>query len=173
MPEYVVSGSSVLYFTQAAKVSNKKTLPFYGSVADSDTYFYYHPQFHIWSELSNEDKLRYLVGATRIIERLNYIGQKAEDSQALQFPRTGATVIPVEIEQAAYEIALKFAEGIDPDTEARNLSVRSQGYAGSKTDYERTFVPDYVRAGVPSQTAWLLLVAYLRDPYSLTMQRTS
>lgn len=168
-----VDGGSVLYLGHTVKVSNKKTLPHYGSVEDSDNYFYAHPKFAIWDELDRSDKWRYLVAATRNVDRLNYVGQKAEEDQALQFPRTDSTVIPTAIEQATYEVALKFAEGFDPDTEARNLSVKSQGYAGSKTDFERTFVPDYQRAGIPSQTAWHLLLPYLRDPNAITILRDS
>lgn len=165
--------SSVLYLTQAASVSNKKTIPHYGTVEDADNYFYAHPKYYLWNEETRENKWRFLVGATRIVERLNYAGNKADAEQPLQFPREYSTEIPIPIIQAVYEIALKFVEGFDPDTEARNLSVKLQGYAGSRTDYDRSFVPDYMRAGIPSQTAWLLLFPYLRDPNSLTLLRVS
>lgn len=168
-----LSSSSVLYLTQTAAVSNKKTVPFYGSVEDADNYFYAHPKFYLWNDETRENKWRYIAGATRLVERLNYVGDKASDDQPLQFPRYGSTDIPIPIIQAVYEIAMKFVEGFDPDTEARNLSVRRQGYAGSHNDYERSFVPDYMRAGIPSQTAWLLLLPYLRDPNSLTLSRVS
>lgn len=168
-----VDSSSVLYLTQAATVSNKKTIPFYGSVEDADNYFYAHPKYYLWSEEVRENKWRFLVGATRIVERLNFVGNKADSDQDLQFPREDSTDIPIAIIQATYEIALKFVEGFDPDTEARNLSVKLQGYAGSRTDYNRDFVPDYVRAGVPSQAAWHLLLPYLRDPNSILLSRVS
>lgn len=173
MAELLVSGTSVLYLTQAATVANKKTTPHYGSLVDADNYFYAHPQYSLWNEQERDDKWRFLVAATRIVDRLNYVGQKASIDQQLQFPRCGSTEIPVPIVQAVYEIALKFAEGFDPDTEARNLSVKSQGYAGSKTDYERSFVPDHMRAGIPSHGAWLLLLPYLRDPNALNLVRNS
>jgi hypothetical protein len=173
MSVLTAGGNSVLYITQGVTVANKKTVPFYGTVTDADNYFFAHPQYHLWNEQTQEDKWRFLVGATRILDRLNYVGQKAEDDQPLQFPRCGSTEVPVPIVQAVYEIALKLADGFDPDTEARNLSVTSQGYAGSKTNYAREFVPDYARAGIPSQGAWLLLYPYLRDPNQLTVLRNS
>lgn len=173
MAELLESGNSILYLTHGVTVANKKTFPIYGSVTDADNYFFAHPQYAVWNDQTQEDKWRFLVGATRIVERLNYVGQKADVDQPLQFPRCGSTVAPVPIVQATYEIALKLADGFDPDTEARNLSVVSQGYAGSRTDYEREFVPDYARAGVPSQGAWLLLYPYLRDPNQINVVRNS
>lgn len=173
MAELLADGVSSLFLTQAVTVANKKTIPYYGGLNDADEYFYAHPQYAVWNDETRENKWRFLVAATRIVERLNYVGQKASSLQSLQFPRTGSTEVPVPIVQAVYEIALKFAEGFDPDTEARNLSVQAQGYAGSRTDYNRDFVPDHMRAGVPSHGAWLLLCPYLRDPYAVNLVRDS
>ena len=173
MAELSATGNNILFLTQNVVVANKKTVPFYGTLADADNYFYMHPQYAVWNDQEQDDKMRFLVGATRIVDRLNFVGQKKADDQQLQFPRTCAADVPVPIIQAVYEIALKLADGFDSDTEGRNLSVRSQGYAGSKTDYDRTFVPDYIRAGVPSQGAWLLLYPYLRDPNQLNLVRNS
>lgn len=173
MAELLESGTSVLYLTHGVVVANKKTFPIYGGIVDADNYFYAHPKYDLWSDLEQIQKWRYLVAATRIVDRLNFVGQKANDIQSLQFPRDIATEVPIPIVQAAYEIALAFAEGLDPDVEARNLSVTSQGYAGSKTDYERAFVADHLRAGVPSHGAWLLLCPYLRDPHAVDIVRVS
>jgi hypothetical protein len=168
-----VSGNNTFYLTQNVVVANKKTVPIYGSVGDADNYFYAHINYSDWADATKEDKWRCLATATRLIDRLNFVGQKADADQALQFPRSGATKVPIAIEQACYELALKLHMGLDPDTEARQLSVRLQGYGGSRTDYDRTFVPDYVRAGIPSQVAWNLLYPYLRDPNALSVVRSS
>jgi hypothetical protein len=111
--------------------------------------------------------------ATRIIDNLNFIGSKADVDQPLQFPRSQNTIIPVQVEQASYEVALKLLEGIDPDIEAMNLSVQRQGFAISMTHYDRSFVPPWIRAGIPCQSAWVLLVPYLRDPNQLLLRRSS
>ncbi len=86
---------------------------------------------------------------------------------------TGTPVIPGEIEVAAYEIALCFLNGFDPEIEARNLSVTSQGYAGARSSYDRTFIQDHLRAGVPSALAWSILRPYLADPQALRLTRGS
>lgn len=173
MPEIDASGNTSLYLGHVAEVANKKTFPFYGTWEDADNYFYMHPKYHDWNDIDRQDQIRYLIQATRIIDRLNFVGQKAEEDQQLQFPRTGATSVPIAILQASYEIALRLIEGYDPNIETDNLAKRSQGYAGTKTEYDRSYVPDYLKAGVPSPTAWNLLLPYLRDPNSIVLLRGS
>jgi hypothetical protein len=173
MPEILANSSTSLYLTHAADVANKKTFPFYGTWEDAHNYFYMHPKFDCWDDIDRQNQIRFLVQATRIVDRLNFVGQKADEDQDLQFPRTGGTSVPIQIMQATYEIALRLIEGYDPDMEVDNLQKKSQGYAGTKTDYDRSYVPDYIKAGVPSSTAWNLLLPYLRDPHSILLLRGS
>lgn len=173
MAIYDVSASSTVYITQACPVSNKKTVPFYGSVQNADNYFYLHEKYADWACHSREDKLRFLTSASRRIDRLNFICQKADENQLLQFPRTGDTRVPVVIEQATYELAMKLGTGIDPDTEAENLSRTISLYGSMRSVYDRSFVPEYTRCGIPSQTAWNLLYPYLRSNLHLEILRTS
>lgn len=86
---------------------------------------------------------------------------------------TGTPVVPGEIENACYEIALCFLNGFDPEIEARNLSVTGQGYAGARTTYARDFLQDHLRAGIPSALAWSILRPYLVDPQALRITRGS
>lgn len=173
MAEILVSVANTIYITHSCPVDNRKTLPFYGSLSDADNYFYLHEKHDDWNVFTREQKLRFLVSASRRIDRLNFIGQKADSDQFLQFPRTGDTVVPYQIEQATYEVALRLGEGIDPDTEADNLSRTSEGYGMTKTTYDRSFVPDYIRAGIPSQTAWNLLFPFLRSILNVEIVRSS
>jgi hypothetical protein len=173
MAEILVSARNLIYFTQSVSVANKKTVPFYGSVKDADNYFFASVNYRSWDSFENEDKWRAIAHATRIIDRLNFIDAKANADQPLQFPRTGATTVPVQIEQACYEVALRLLEGIDPDMEAQNASLRSQGFAIAKSEHDRSFLHPWIKAGIPCQSAWVLLVPYLRDPNVLLLRRSS
>ena len=173
MAEILVSVSSTIYVTHSCPVDNKKTVPYYGTVADADNYFVLHEKYDVWNCFTREQKVRFLTSASRRIDRLNFIGQKADSGQFLQFPRTDDTVVPYQIEQATYEVALRLGEGVDPDTEADNLSRTSDGYGLTKVTYDRSFVPDYTRAGIPSQTAWHLLYPFLRNVLNVDIVRSS
>ncbi len=85
----------------------------------------------------------------------------------------GTPHVPGEIEIACYEIALCLLNDIDPDVEARNLSVTGQGYAGTRTTYDRDFIQEHIRAGIPSAYAWSILRPYLSDPQVLRLVRAS
>lgn len=88
-------------------------------------------------------------------------------------PPHGIPRVPGDIEVATYEIALAFLNGVNMDTEARNLSVTSQGYSGARTSYDRSFTQDHIRAGIPSAYAWSILRPYLADPQAVHLVRRS
>ncbi len=111
--------------------------------------------------------------ATKIIDRLNYRGVKYDVDQANQFPRGTDTTVPDDIGQACFEIALALLDGVDPQFEAENLSMTSQGYANVRSTYDRELTAPHISAGVPSLTAWRYLVPYLRDPRYVDFLRIS
>ena len=111
--------------------------------------------------------------ATKIIDQLNYKGKKTSDTQDNQFPRDDDTSVPDAINNACFEIALALLDGVDPQIEAENLGMISQGYANVRSTYDRTAPMPNIAAGVPSITAWRYLVPYLRDIYSVDFLRTS
>ncbi len=89
----------------------------YISLADAETYFESRLYATDWSGATTGNKNIALVYATRLIDQqMAFIGVKAEDTQALQWPRTGAidrngypidyTTIPDEITYATAEFAL-------------------------------------------------------------------
>lgn len=67
----------------------------YISVEDADAYFLEafirEPDAALWPGLSEEDKGKVLIAATRRIERLTFVGRRKEALQSLQFPRCYAT----------------------------------------------------------------------------------
>ena len=111
--------------------------------------------------------------ATKIIDRLNFLGSKLDADQANQFPRDDDTDVPDDIKEACFEIALALLDGVDPQIEAENLGMISQGYANVRSTYDRGVGAEYIAAGIPSSTAWRYLLPYLRSPHFVDVLRTS
>jgi hypothetical protein len=68
-----------------------------------------------WYVADDDDKIRALVSATRQLDTLPWVGERATTTQALAWPRTNAVIngrviatneIPQEVEQATYDLAL-------------------------------------------------------------------
>ncbi len=168
-----ISVDSPFYINQIVDVWTAPNTPYYGTLVGANNYFKTKLHTESWEDSDKETREKSLHEATRIIESLAFKGSKENSEQILFFPR--ATVdngsIPQDIILASYEIALALLNGIDPDTEARNLSATAQGYAGSRTTYDRSFIQEHIRAGVPSAFAWSILRPYLCDPQAVRLSR--
>jgi hypothetical protein len=157
----------------------------YGSVVAAGDYFATRLHSEAWDMSSALDKAKALYTATRSIDRLNFKGSKnpvyalyssvnfpeevadadiraANLTQELEFPRDGDANVPVEIEQACYEIAYALLDGVDPELELENLSVTQVHFAGARNSYDRTGAPlEHLSNGIASSLAWRLLKPYL------------
>lgn len=158
------------YLSHSVEGYTQATDPIYGTLSGAETYFRGKIKNTVrdWIDADDDDRLAALREATRRIEALCFHGTPA--GAYLHFP-TEEHGTPDSILIACYEIALKLLSGIDPDTEADNLSVTSQGYAGGRTSYDRSFVQDHIRSGISSAYAWSILRPYLRDPNSIKLRR--
>lgn len=88
----------------------------------------------------------------------------AEAAQELEFPRGPDTVVPERIEWASYEIAVALLDGVDPDMELENMSMRSHGIGSVQASYSRNQEPlEHFMNGVPSIAAWKFMRPFLRD----------
>lgn len=170
---YDLEAENTIVLTQTVQLITGKYLPYYGSVEDADNYFDHRLHADDWMDADYLTKKRALADASQRIDVLNFVGQRAASDQYLAFPRKGQTIVPNPILHAVYEVALILLKGIDPDTEANNLSATSRAYAGVRTDYDRSFVPLYTRNGIPSQTAWTLLFPWLRPWDTAKLSRSS
>lgn len=161
-----------------------RSVSHYGTVFDGDVYFNSGLFGQRWKASSPSRKLQGLISATQIIDRLNYAGSKAESSQVLQFPRgntytdidgtvtiTKDVVVPEAVKQATYLIANRLLDGWDPDLESDNLAATGNRIDRAETKYQRDFIPEHMRAGIPSARAWSLLKPYLRDSQEITLVR--
>lgn len=173
MAVIIRSVESVLLLTQSVIVSNGTTLPIYGTPEKADNYFSMDLNGQRWMYTDQLRKIQALMKATKLIDRLNFIGVRTANDQPLQFPRGRDTTIPVDIEQACYEVAQALLKGVDPDTERDNLSVTVQAFGGLRSEFDRSFVPPYTAAGIPSAAAWNLLMPYLLDNSGIEFRRIS
>ena len=140
---------------------------------DADAYFDERLRTSPWDDTteSSGDRLRALKEATRLIDRLNFKGDKTSSTQEREFPREEETTVPTDIQYACAEIALKLLDDFDPDMEVENLGIVSQGISTVKSTYDRSYVMDHLRAGIPSATAWSYLVPYLADSNAINVNR--
>ena len=143
----------------------------YISIFDADDYFSARLNSEAWNEASPGNKLAALVTATRAVDKLNYVGVKADKAQPLEFPRNGQTAVPAEVLVAVCEEAVALLDGEDIELEIDGLGVATTTYAGVRETYDRTTVSESLRAGIASNVAWNFLVPWLADALSINLCR--
>ena len=146
-------------------------LPLYGSIAAGNNYFASRLNSDAWVGASDNDKEKALIESTRLIDRLNFRGDKAEKTQTTQFPRGTDTSVPEDIRYATYEQAIQLLDGVDPDLEYDDLRTIEDRYATVKTTRDTEWTPEHVQAGITSSRAWHLLKPFLRDCRRLQFRR--
>lgn len=145
----------------------------YVTIDEANTYFSERLFTESWDDADTTKRNKALAMSTKAIDRLNFKGEKTDEEQELQFPRYDDSEIPQDIKDACCELALKFLDGIDADMETDNIAITGNNFSGAHTTYDRSFAPEYVMAGIPSSTAWRLLLPYLRDTRTLSVNRVS
>ena len=146
---------------------------FYGTVSGAQAYFDTRLFTSDWDDATNNDREKSLSMATRAIDRLNFAGDRFDESQDLQFPRGDDETVPIEIEYATYECALSYLGGVSIDQEIRNLGISSFQFNGVQDVFNSSVVNEHYRAGIPSAEAWIYLRPFLRDPRQFLMSRVS
>ncbi len=82
----------------------------YISLADAEIYFTNRFGSSAWTALSNTDKEKLLLSATRLLDKYaTFEGEKADPDQLLEFPRYGELIVPTDIISAQCEIAVSVA----------------------------------------------------------------
>lgn len=148
-------------------------MPSYMTVIEANAYFNDRLNVRPWECANPDEQRRALAMATEIIDRLNFIGQKADELQDNQFPRGTDTVVPADVQKASAEIALALLDGVEPEMEFENLSLRSQGYGSVRSSFDKSQPDPNTVGGVPSITAWRYLSPYLRAPNTFDIFRIS
>lgn len=166
----------------------------YGTLQEAGDYFANRLHEHAWSEAIVADRPKALLGATFLIDQLNFKGYKApvysllkdnpdasdeeireaEASQPLEFPRGADTEVPQAIRYACYEIAHALLDGKIPELELEHLNVVSQGISSVRTTYDRNDISvEHILNFIPSTLAWRWLKPFLRDEYAIRLSRVS
>ena len=172
----------------------------YGSVSGGNTFFAARLHAYDWDRSTPADRLKALVQATELIDQFDYIGQKhtvqvwldanpdadlstdankaaiqaAEEAQPLSFPRGDDTVVPSEIDTAAYLIAKALLSGRDPEADLENLSVMQSSYGGVKTTYQRDGNnQEHMAHLIPSPQAFNLIRPFFRERNLFDVKRVS
>lgn len=179
-------------FTQANR-NSLAPFDYYGTLSEADQYFSTRLNTQVWQRAAPGDKLNALRMATASIDNLNIAGDKADPAQVLQFPRrndrtiivvalseqvdvptvvsTVDTQIPPDIRKATYLCAYRFLDGWDMDLELENTRAIENKFGPAATRYDPGVISEWLKAGIPSGTAWLLIRPYLRDPFEITLSR--
>jgi single-stranded DNA-binding protein len=144
----------------------------YGTVEEGTAYLENNMYSDEWLDADNEQRTRALVHASRIIDTLQFKGTRSDPDQSGQFPRTEVGT-PEAVENAAYEIALALMQGNNPEQQEHDRRVTSTAFSVIRHSYDPANQPDYIRAGVPSATAWRLLLPYLVDSVSFARERVN
>ena len=145
----------------------------YINIMNAQLYFNERLNTGSWDNASDEDKDKALLMSTRAIDKLNFVGDKTDSSQELQFPRGGDDVIPTAIEEACCELALTLLDDVDIGMEIEDIRILRHQFANVRNTYNGDIAPEYVVAGIPSAVAWQLLLPYLRNTQSATITRAN
>ena len=174
MAEIIRSVTNTFFIGSFSFGNTEAYLLFYGNIQDSDNYFSKKLNGEKWINTIRLKKEQALSQATRLIDRLNFAGNKKDSTQNLQFPRGDDTTVPTDIKIACYELSYRLLIGkIDIEMEIANLTAESRGYSGVRSTYNRTFVQEWIMAGIPSAIAWSYLRPYLVNPDQMLLSRVN
>lgn len=158
---------------QATESAVFTTGTIYGSVSDADNYFTTERLFsQDWLQEDSTDRSVALTQASRLIDNLRFIGEKAEEDQTLEFPRNGDTSIPRDIVVACYEIAYALlVEGRDLEFEGEQVGEVSTSFGSSRLRVEPALIHEAKAHSIPSVAAWRHLKPYLIPSDTITLSR--
>ena len=174
-------------------------MSYYGSIDEANSYFSTRLHESAWSAASLDDQPKALLAATKLIDGLNFKGQKhavwhlirqthgplwkhatgaqlrsANASQPLEFPRDSDTVVPEDICVACFEIAHSLLDGKDPEAELEALGISQQQFGSVQVSFSRNQPPlEHISNGIPSMLAWRLLRPFLRLDSEVHISRVS
>jgi Putative DnaT-like ssDNA binding protein len=122
----------------ASVLIGSQTYTTYATEPEADVYLNASVSVATWSDLSDDDKGRNLVAATRTLDRQRWKGEKTDPDQELAWPRTDTgvdgvedDVIPQPIIDASIELALAIAGGSDVQDAQNQAQKIQQLKAGS------------------------------------------
>jgi hypothetical protein len=165
--------ADTIVFIDGCVGSGGVRIAYYGSVNEANNWFQQRLYNKPWMKSNPRQREAAIAEATQLIDNIVYWGTKTDENQSNEFPRNGATVVPLDVRRATYEIALALLDGVDIEREMRGLQITASGFAGARTHYDRTVPQEHIRNGIPSFKAWQLLTQYMADPNIISRVRVN
>jgi len=124
--------------TEQVQIDSGIVYDTYATIEQADEYLNASVTATGWRDLSLDDRARYLVTATRTLDRECWLGEKTDSAQPLQWPRTGTgitgvedDVVPQDIINASIELAAGLVADTAPITSQNNEQTIQSLKAGS------------------------------------------
>ena len=136
----------------------------YTTLAEAQAYFDNSLNTDDWDDASDNDKIKSLIVATKTIDRLNFLGKKADSEQDFQFPRYDDSSVPQDIKDAVCEEALMLVGGADISMEKEAAKMTAQGFGGVRVSFDVDMATLHLSAGLVSVIAFNIIKPYLRSP---------
>ena len=135
------------------------------SKEDASLYFQERYGSQKWFELTEEDQEKLLISASRKINRFDFVGEKAELGQTMQFPRNYG--MPQDIKDAVCEEAVSMAQNSDNvHTENKKSGIKSISMgSGSITYNDKTFSEE--DGQLLSENALYLVKKWVKKGYNV------
>ena len=145
----------------------------YADLTFAATYFEGRYPSDAWDNVANEVRTKVLIHGTRLIDQLNFAGDKYDEDQENEFPRGDNPDVPDAIKKANCELAYALLEGLDPELESESAFQTASVFDVIRINRQQSLIPTRILHGIISQAAWNYLRPYLRDPSSITLSRSS
>lgn len=145
----------------------------YLSNSEADLYFESRLDSELWDTISETDKDKLEATARRLLNALNYSGDKHSPTQDNEFPRGEDTVVPTDIKNACCEVMFALLDGRSPEYEREMLGQQTSAATGISYDTDPDIVDVARLHNIPSNVAWNMLRPYLRDGSAITLVRVN
>ncbi len=146
----------------------------YADYTYADAYFAERVGADDWTSFTTAQKTKALKHATRLIDRLDLVLEKTDESQDNEFPRGGETSVPEEVLMACCEQALELLRGSLPEDEVKAAGVTSESVGDTSRSYgsgAASMVGE--SSGLTSVAAAQLMRDWIEDPHEMTLVRDS
>ena len=132
----------------------------YVTLDEADIYLESVMNTEPWDMSTDIIRTKSIKAAQKIIEALNTVGTLVNGEPVTL------------IKDATVEIALKLLDGVDPETELYNYTIKEMEFDRLKQTNKSGETPLHVIAGVPSVTAFNILRRFMPDLTTVRLSRT-
>ncbi len=146
----------------------------YITEADADIHFGEKTNTSVWDNTASPDKVKALKEATRLIDDLNFVGEKNDPiNQVREFPRNDDVVVPEEVQRATAEVAIALLAGTTLTSLNSTVGKTAESIGDASVSYDsggrqRVLATNL---GLVSPEAARLLREWIIDPREIEFER--